>query len=224
MTTDARAVIICLNGFRRGVGPGSGLFRLYRLLCHHWYDRRQDLLLHRTCDSNPAETADLIAQHHPRIIIAVTYSYGAGWGLTQLVPELARRATTANPLTVDHAMLISPVTRYRLIKWRSLTRGNCYRLPEGVREATVWRQVNKMAVADPVGQQVKAGSGQIVHPETVMGTPANLNRYARGVPSTQRVQDHGVRHQNIDGYPSIHGAVIARIDKIIPPPALEPNP
>lgn len=205
--------LVCLNGFTRGVGPGTGLYRLYKTLCRTWYDRRRQLILHRTWRSKPAETADLLVAHEPRELAAIAYSYGAGWALTQLAEQLDRRGRT-----LDAVFLIDPVTRYRLTKWRSMIRGQIYQIPKSVARVWSWRQVNKTHLTDPVGQAVHGSAGTIVEPQIVIGSPVNLQAHAAEVPEKLRVKAYQVSHGSIDGFLLIHETIIDTIAQNYPPP------
>lgn len=221
-----QSAIVFLNGFRQGAGPGEGLWRLYQTCCNNWFDRRSDLVIYRTWDSNHEETADLIDACKPQYITLAGYSYGCGWGCTQLAGHLADRRHL-----IDDLFLIDPVPRYKFLpaKVKSLTRGGHYRVPVNVHNVHAWRQVNKRGPFDPVGHRIELGTTAThVSTDRILGTEANLHQHGETVqwpassagPGTtsQWLIDYTVNHGNIDDHQKIHEYIVARVALLAKPP------
>jgi len=215
-----RSAIVFINGFRQGIGPCVGLQKLYQNSTRCWYDRRQDLLLHRTWKANHAETADLIVSHDPELIYVVGYSYGCGRGLTRLAKHLAQRDRN-----IDTAFLIDPVTRYRILKPLSLgwwgRKSVSYETPPNIDEVFSWRQVNHQGPLDPVGHRVLTQVHTVAHPQVVMGRPENLRKYGGDdAPEMWRI-DYDVNHSTIDNHPAVHREILNILTQRNSPPPQE---
>ncbi len=215
-----KAAIVFINGFGQGAGPDEGLYRLYRSACDRWYDRRRDLVLYRTWDSNHRKTAQLIKASGAKHVVLVGYSYGAGWGCTQMARHLAELG-----LVVHQLFLIDPVPRYRFIpaKIKSLTRGGVYVVPPTVRQVEVWQQVNKRGLFDPVGHEITWSKNTVVTGRTYIGSRQNLTLYAPPWNTVTKIQDPRVNHSNIDDDQAIHNAIINSITTQSPPPPPGPG-
>lgn len=213
-TTTTDAAIICLPGFRQTWGPGgSGLWTLYEELAAAYYDRRTHLVLLREWDSDAAATARLIASRSPRIVLAIAYSYGAGWGLPQLAEALAP------PYQIDLAYLVDPVPRWGLLpaKLLSLTRWGDYELPPTVCAADYWRQLN----AAPFGRRPvphpDAPEPPVITPRRIYGTLANIQRHAKR-DERPHTRVSAIDHSAIDDSAEIRREILASIAKLTAPP------
>lgn len=211
-----RAAVIVLPGFHQRPVPTIGLGRLYRDLEHGCCrDRREVWLGMRTWHADHAATAQWIADADAEVIVAVAYSYGAGWALTKLA-----RALQALGHNIDQAYLIDPVPRYRLwpLKAISMTRWGSYHLPPNVLRTDYWRQVNDA----PYGRAVVHPDGLPVTCRGLYGSHSLLLRHRatseRGAP--QHV-DSGVGHTNIDDRADIRAAILREVAEIVAPADLE---
>lgn len=213
-----KSAIVFINGFRQNVAPGVGLQSLYFEATRLWFDRRRDLVIHRTWDSDPEETAGLILSHEPEKIFVVGYSYGCGWGLTKLAGELDVAGRD-----IDAAFLIDPVTRYSVQKWRSLgwfARKDklVYSVPARVRRVFSWRQVNAGSAFEPVGHRVEASDPRtVVHPEVVLGTPASVEKHSPDTPiENRRTNCWDCSHYTIDSNPVVRLEVLEALSGLNP--------
>lgn len=221
-----KPAIVFINGFRQGAGPGEGLWRLYRRACERWFDRRDSLVLYRTFDSNHEETAALINDSGAEYVALCGYSYGAGWGCTQLAAALADHRHL-----IDDLFLIDPVPRYTFLpaKVKSLTRGGHYRVPANVERVHAWRQVHKRGPFDPVGHPVElATTATRVMTDRILGPEGELKKYGDKVKwpasasgpgvTSEWLIDYTVNHSNIDDHQKIHDYIVAVMALHAPPP------
>ena len=213
-----KSAIVFINGFRQNVAPGVGLQSLYFEATRLWFDRRRDLVIHRTWDSDPEESAGLVLSHEPEKIFVVGYSYGCGWGLTKLAAELGPVGRA-----IDAAFLIDPVTRYTVQKWRSLgwfasKQNLTYFAPVNVKRVFSWRQVNAGGLTEPVGHRVVGyGPETVVHPEIVMGTPASVERHSPDTPlENRRTNCWDCSHYTIDSNPTVRLEVLEALSALNP--------
>lgn len=221
----SKPAIVFINGFRQGAGPGEGLWRLYQRACNRWYDRRDSLVLYRTFDSNHEETAALINDSGAEYVALCGYSYGAGYGCTQLAAALSEHRHL-----IDDLFLIDPVPRYSLLpaKVLSLTRAMPYRVPVNVVRTHSFRQVHKRGPFDPVGHKLELGTtATCVVTDWILGGEQELKKYGDktvwpasssgpGVRSEWRI-DYTVNHSNIDDHQKIHDLVVATVALHAPP-------
>ncbi|MFP4145307.1 MAG: hypothetical protein ACLFV3_09200 [Phycisphaeraceae bacterium] len=207
--------IVVLPGFQQWAGPGTGCWKLYNRLCRTYRDRTRSLVLLRAWDSDPKLTAALIDERHAATTIAIGYSYGAGWGVTQLADELDQLQRR-----IDVAFLIDPVPRYRFLpaKLLSLTRQGTYEVPANVTQAYSWRQVNKRSWDDPVGRPIRAADPSQTWTQelAVYGADMDLLHQHGGSNRNWRL-DADIHHSNIDDRPEIHDAILTSIARAVAP-------
>ena len=105
--------------------------------CADW--RSEAELICRTSEFNPE-------------IYVIAYSWGAGWGFTQLSKQLRQRG-----YRINHAWLIDPVYRHNYVlgQWRALVPGIPIKVPSNVDHVTWWRQNETY----PKGHDLKAKDG-----------------------------------------------------------------
>lgn len=95
-------------------------------------------------------------------VVLVGYSWGAGWGVTRLASQLAKRG-----LGVSRAFLIDPVYRhpYWLGNWRAFLPWWPIRIPANVAHVTWWRQEMDW----PAGHDLRAdGDATLIDREVVV--------------------------------------------------------
>lgn len=149
---------ICISGYTQHAGRMSGLMRLWLAICSEYCSKtsRVELREWNSDWSRLAESIWLVWQEQdisakpPRICI-YAYSWGAGWGFTQLARELGKRG-----LTVDVAILCDPVYRHRywLGQWRAFWPFSKIVVPRNVRRVTWFYQRQNL----PCGHEVIAES------------------------------------------------------------------
>lgn len=210
-----KLALVIITGFTQTDGSRSGLYRLYHRLYYSegFADRSKSFLAMRRWDSDHEELADMIVDHKPEQIAIIGYSYGCGHGAVQLCQHLQWHNRR-----VDMMMAIDPVPRYRFLPFKglALARVGDWEVPSNVGECWSVRQVNDR----PPGRVVVADSKHtVIHPPIVMGSGANLLRYAERHSSmphplaeADRIVDTHIGHSSIDNDDRVHrwahGAVL----------------
>lgn len=201
MAVDA-AIVVQL-GFTQKAEPNReyGMFALHDWLADVYHDRRKSWLGLRTWNADMQQAADVVLHRAPGRIVHVGFSYGCGEGLLKFAKALRRRARR-----IDLAVLIDPVTRYRLLKPLSMFSNHRFKLPPNVDEAALWRTVNWPKWTSPWGRDVRETSEQTrVIRRTTFGSNRNLAKYKPG--GIHRVNGD-VWHSNIDELPEVHRDVL----------------
>lgn len=137
-TPTVHAWHLCISGFTQTEGQLTGLMRLCLELGirHNGPRTRVEL---RKWNDDWSDVAEFIwltrpngASGGPRVNV-YAYSWGAGWGFTQLAQQLRQRQ-----IEVSSAVLCDPVYRSRWLsmQWRSLWGHPVIRVPDNVH--TVW--------------------------------------------------------------------------------------
>jgi hypothetical protein len=185
------AAIILQSGFRTPAAPGTGTYKLWRKLLEAFPNRRTvPLLALREWDSDPERLVQLTLNLHVDQIVHVGHSYGWGKGGLSFFGELSKVGRN-----VDLSCVIDGVLWYRLMKWRSLRRGQRHEVPPNVLRVWSARQDN----GPPYGFQMVASA-----PTELVDSWIYNERNGRGV-----------THQNIDDLPEIHEGIITRIREVL---------
>lgn len=132
--------LICISGFRQGLGADNGTHEIWEAL--RKYQSAQVQVTVCTWNDDWRGRAELIdAFSDPdALILVAAYSWGAGYGLRKLAKHLRKRGRS-----IDMAVLCDPVYRSRvpLFRWLALVRRWRIRLPENIRRAVWFYQRNR---------------------------------------------------------------------------------
>ncbi len=199
-----RAAVAVLPGFTQRLTPRIGLGKLYdRLESGPCRDRTHTWLGMRTWDGDHEATAAWIKKRMPERVIAIAYSYGAGWALRKLAAALS-----AEGMVIHHAYLIDPVPRFRFLpaKVISLTRMGTLTLPGNVVACDYWRQLN----GSPYGRRVvHPDRGDAVTCRGLFGAAGSYRHAHAGERRTAAVSYRSdVGHAEIDDQPEIHDFIL----------------
>lgn len=158
--------LVLVSGFTQNDGKPTGMLNLFQRLTEFRSPTTSVELLPWYADFNQkAENILLCASTETRPkIMTVGYSYGGGWGLTQLHKQLKKRG-----LVVGHAIYCDAVYRSGnwLTAWRSLVPYPFVRVADNVRHVSWLRQKQ----GKPMGHDLYAESPQ----KTYIEKPICLN-------------------------------------------------
>lgn len=146
--------IYVATGFLQHAGTRTRLIDLWQRL-HADYAGAKTCVKLLPWDANWAAEAELVHRTSgpDPLVLMVAYSWGAGWGFTQLAKQLGRRG-----LRIRRACLIDPVYRhsYWLGNWRAFVPAWPIKVPANVDRVTWWRQ----RISQPYGHDLRSVSGK----------------------------------------------------------------
>lgn len=144
--------IYVIPGFTQTRGTRTRLIELWMRLYKRLSDRGVSVQLQpwKSDWESEAELITRTSSPSPSVYV-VAYSWGAGWGFSQLAKELRARG-----IGIKHAWLIDPVYRHRYLagQWRALLPWVPIKVPSNVKRVTWWRQKETL----PHGHDLKAES------------------------------------------------------------------
>ena len=200
-------LVMVFAGWRQAIDPradGVGMMRLTERIRREFQGRRGHAVLLYPWDTSPTIPAQAVEALRPRNLVAVAYSYGAGWALPRFAEALHKHCRGSR---IDLACLIDPVPRWRFapLRWISLTRWGAYSVPARVDRVAYWRQVN----ASPFGRAVMPADEYATLRAEAFGTHAMLRRHR--LRHEKASASGAVGHDNIDEREDVHRDILRLI-------------
>jgi pimeloyl-ACP methyl ester carboxylesterase len=227
--SSRRIACVCQSGFTEVPWRGTGIGQIHKLLSQGpLRDRVKCPLLALepwNADARTlAEKTRVMTTPDDRII-HIGHSYGCGEGLHHYAKELARRNSMGQGFRkIDLAILIDPVTRYPLFKWRSLRSGLQFEVPSNVARVACWRTLHvprrsRDQFFRPVGQSPRCGDGTKLLRHVVYGTAEDLTAagavFGGGDEIRSRPQDQAPTHTTVDELPEVMSDVVELVTDFI---------